>query len=165
MTNNKPKSKVKEEHNWIYPNPLGVDYPVCNKCGVVQRADGKNSPCKNHFKVTLRTKKSEEWDGLFQKQIKKIKFMLSQPDTDIKTKVESLAQVMAEDIQIAVEKALTKQREEIVKLVKDEISWERKKVDEVTHDYKYVHEQTLLNLTNLYKRIEAINLIKERGKR
>lgn len=68
-----------------------------------------------------------------------------------------------EEIPLLVTKALQQQREEIVKLVKDEINWEKKKVEEVTHDYKYVHEETALKLTNLYKRIEALKLVEGGG--
>lgn len=43
----------KMPHEWIQFHNL----TCCARCGVVQRADGKNKPCKGPVKITLRVEK------------------------------------------------------------------------------------------------------------
>lgn len=45
-------SEAQRRHDWFRFRP---GWPVsCRKCGIVQRADGKNSPCKGVVRVELR---------------------------------------------------------------------------------------------------------------
>lgn len=40
-------------HEWFRPSFLKFD--CCRKCGIVKRADGRNSPCPGNVHVALRT--------------------------------------------------------------------------------------------------------------
>ena len=40
-------------HKWEI-KPSVLPYPVCRVCGIVQRRDGKNSPCKGPVSIGLR---------------------------------------------------------------------------------------------------------------
>jgi hypothetical protein len=55
------ETKTAEPHEWrdrpqfmAHLDPPGAAMQVCSKCGIIQRADGKNSPCKGVAKVALR---------------------------------------------------------------------------------------------------------------
>lgn len=37
-----------------------LEMVCCAKCGIVQRKDGKNGPCKGEIKVTLRDKQVKD---------------------------------------------------------------------------------------------------------
>ena len=55
-----------ETHDWFIPEFIG--YECCRKCGVVRRADRKNSTCKGVVKVGLRDlvsamKHESEWEN------------------------------------------------------------------------------------------------------
>lgn len=41
------------EHQWILA-PLKMSASCCKICGIVQRRDGMNAPCKGPYKITLR---------------------------------------------------------------------------------------------------------------
>ena len=43
---------VAMEHRWV--NRPGVEWTFCADCNVVQRADGKNRPCRGPVGLTLR---------------------------------------------------------------------------------------------------------------
>jgi hypothetical protein len=40
-------------HVWVAANRL-VRWPHCRVCGVIQRKDGNNGPCRGRVKVSLR---------------------------------------------------------------------------------------------------------------
>jgi len=45
MTKKQPRKP--REHQWCYPETGAyISFPFCRVCGVVQRRDGLNQPCK-----------------------------------------------------------------------------------------------------------------------
>ena len=49
-------SMVASDHDWITYNY----FVCCRRCGIVRRADGKNSRCKGNVKITTRTEATLE---------------------------------------------------------------------------------------------------------
>lgn len=45
-------TSISKEHNWDDGKRFG--HPVCKKCCIVKRADGKNNPCKGPATLSLR---------------------------------------------------------------------------------------------------------------
>lgn len=48
-----PASDPPVKHEWFQPSREQAGYPwtICRVCGVVQRRDGKNKPCKGPTKL------------------------------------------------------------------------------------------------------------------
>ena len=50
-----------EEHDWFY---WKTDrFRCCRKCGVIERKDGKNKPCKGKCKIVLRDERLTKQEG------------------------------------------------------------------------------------------------------
>lgn len=45
------------EHEWFVPKFIG--YSCCRKCGMVQRTDGQNKPCREKVTLSLRDEYTE----------------------------------------------------------------------------------------------------------
>ena len=44
------------EHVWALPNET-IKWPYCMQCGIIQREDGKNSPCKGPSRIVLKAER------------------------------------------------------------------------------------------------------------
>lgn len=58
LTNAASVAAVAMEHRWV--NRPGVEWTFCADCNVVQRADGKNRPCRGPVGLTLRGGSGED---------------------------------------------------------------------------------------------------------
>lgn len=48
------KDEREKQHEWYMCNTVGKNIPVCRKCGIIMRKDGKNMDCPGIVEITLR---------------------------------------------------------------------------------------------------------------